>query len=101
MSDATSRAWVRPPQAPDERAAELREIERLVARDRRRDLLVALVEVALALGVGLYLIGWSMHTTDVRAAGIALYGGLALGNAGMLLALVRARARAERRGDTW
>ena len=96
-----SRPWVRPRQTPDQRAAELRELERLATRDRRRDLLAALVEMAVAVGVGLYLLGWSMHTTDGRAAGIALHGGLALAQAGVLLALVRARLRAERRGDTW
>jgi len=39
-----------------------------------------------------------MHTTDTRYAGLAFWGGLCLGDAGMLSTLIRARHDAERRG---
>jgi len=39
-----------------------------------------------------------MHTTDSRYAGAAFWGGLILGDGGMLLTLVRARREAEKLG---
>jgi hypothetical protein len=41
-----------------------------------------------------------MHTTDTRYAGLAFWGGIGLGDAGMLWTLVRVRSEAERIGLT-
>lgn len=48
--------------------------------------------------LGLFLVGWSMHTTDVGPAWIAFWGGLGLGNGGGLFTVVRAWRVAEHRG---
>lgn len=97
--DRPSGIWVRPLLTPVERAAELAAIERQVVRDRRRDLALAALEGAVSLGVALYLIGWAFHTTDQGLGSVALLAGVALGNAGLLLTLVRAHARAAGRGE--
>jgi hypothetical protein len=49
--------------------------------------------------VGLYLLGWSMHTTDVQYGRMAFYGGLIVGNGGMLYTLLATYRRLEKRGD--
>ncbi len=55
-------------------------------------------EYVVWLVVGLFLLGWSFHTTDTRYAGLAFWGGIGLGDAGMLMTLIRARKEAQRRG---
>jgi len=48
--------------------------------------------------VGLFLLFWSMHTIDGRYASLAFWGGIGLGDGGMLLALIRARHEMEKCG---
>lgn len=48
--------------------------------------------------VGLFLLFWSMHTTDTRYASLAFWGGIGLGDGGMLMALLRARRDMEQCG---
>ncbi len=48
---------------------------------------------------GLYLIGWALHTTDEGYGRIAYYGGVIVGNAGILYTLLATYRRLERRGD--
>jgi hypothetical protein len=68
-------------------------------RDRRRDMIrTAAMCVAWAL-IGLFLLGWSMHTTDDRYARPAFYAGIVVGNAGIIFTLLGAYRRGERRGD--
>ena len=98
-ADFSSRAWVRAPLSPAMRAAELAASERLARRDWRRDMAIAVAECFVSLGVGLWLIAWSLHTTDQRLGDVAMLSGAALGNAGLLLSLIRAHARAVERGD--
>jgi hypothetical protein len=49
--------------------------------------------------VGLYLIGWALHTTDEHYGRIAYYGGVIVGNAGILYTLLATYRRLEQRGD--
>jgi hypothetical protein len=49
--------------------------------------------------LGLYLLGWSVHTTDDRYGWLAFYAGLILGNAGIVFTLLGAYRRGEQRGD--
>ena len=91
--------WTAPLLTPEARAAELERAHREATGERRRDLLTAAVEGLVSLGVGLYLMGWSLHSTDPRLAPVAFLSGVLVGNAGLLATLVRAHERAVRRGD--
>ena len=48
---------------------------------------------------GIACIAWSAHTTDLFAGRLAFYGGLGMGNAGVIFTLLGAYRRGERRGD--
>jgi hypothetical protein len=58
--------------------------------------------VAACLGwcaLGLFLLMWSAHTTDIGFGRIAFYAGLIVGNSGILFTLIAAYAYGEHRGD--
>jgi hypothetical protein len=97
-SPAQSSLWQRPRPTPDERALELEEFERSRRASTRYLYLRYGFEYLIWLIVGLFLMYWSFHTTDTRYAGLAFWGGIGLGDAGMLLTLIRARNEAERCG---
>ncbi|HEU4642544.1 MAG TPA: hypothetical protein VFS44_08825 [Gemmatimonadaceae bacterium] len=88
---------------PREILAELaskRAAERAAAeRDRRRDLARTALECFGWAAAGILAILWSVHTTDPTAGRVAFYGGMGLGNGGILLSLLAAYRRGERRGD--
>lgn len=83
------------PTARDARADQVEADE----RDRRRD---ALRTMAACIGcalLGLVSVMWSAHTTDARLGWFAVYGGLLVGNGGVLVTLMYAYHRGQRRGD--
>ena len=89
-----------PPRALLEQMAEARRREHLLAeRDRRRDLLRTALACLGWSALGILLIGWSFHTTDAARGRIAFYGGLLVGNGGVVFSLAAAYRRGERRGD--
>ena len=69
------------------------------SRVRRRDLVRTGVLCVAWMLVGLYLLGWSVHTTDDRYGWLAFYSGLIVGNAGIVFTLLAAYRRGEQRGD--
>jgi uncharacterized ion transporter superfamily protein YfcC len=79
------------------RVREAAEIE--AERIRRRDLIRTAALCVLWMLFGLYLLGWSFHTTDERYARAAFYAGIILGNGGIAFTLLRAQRRREERGD--
>jgi hypothetical protein len=84
--------------------AEQQAAERAAERERaQRDLLWAHVVTALLCvgwaGAGIFLLMWSAHTTSMAYGRIAFFGGLAVGNGGVLFTLIAAYARGEHRGD--
>jgi hypothetical protein len=79
------------------RAREAAEIQ--AERDRRRAMVRAGALCVMWMLIGLYLLGFSMHTTDERYARPAFYVGVIVGNAGILFTLLRAYRRGEERGD--
>jgi len=93
-----SSVWQRPRPTPDERARELEEFERSRKASMRSIYVRYGSEYLLWLTVGLFLLFWSFHTTDTRYAGLAFWGGIGLGDGGMLMALVRARRDMEKCG---
>jgi hypothetical protein len=73
--------------------------EREADRVRRRDMIRTGALCVVWMLLGLYLIGWSMHTTDERYASAAFYAGWIIGNAGIIFTLLDAYRRGEQRGD--
>ena len=79
------------------RAREAAELE--TERARRRALVRAAAWCVAWMLLGLYLLGWSMHTTDFAYGRIAFYGGVIVGNAGIIYTLLNTHRRLEKRGD--
>lgn len=68
-------------------------------RGRRRELVRTGLLCVMWMMIGLYLLGWSMHTSDEHYGRIAFYSGVIVGNAGILYALLDCYRRLEKRGD--
>lgn len=68
-------------------------------RGRRRELVRAGLLCIVWMLIGLYLLGWSMHTSDEHYGRIAFYSGVIVGNAGILSTLLDCYRRLEKRGD--
>jgi hypothetical protein len=68
-------------------------------RDRRRDLLLTALACLGWSALGIMCILWSAHTTNYTYGTIAFYGGLGIGNAGIIFTLLGAYRRGEKRGD--
>jgi hypothetical protein len=90
--------WQRPKPTIEQRALELEQLERDTRSQKRSLYLRYGLEYLLWLVVGLFLMFWSFHTTDSRYARLAFWGGIGVGDGGMLMALIRARHEAERCG---
>jgi len=83
----------------DERAEALLKAERVADRERLRDLLIASAMCLVSLVAGLVLLGFAVHTTDYGWGSIAFWGGLLVGNGGVLCASYWLFVRATARGD--
>jgi hypothetical protein len=68
-------------------------------RDRLRDFALTALQCVAWCALGMLLVAWSLHTTDVTYGRIAFFGGLALGNGGWIFAVLAAYRRGEQRGD--
>jgi hypothetical protein len=102
VSEPTLRVhpWHRAPLTPEERAVEIEQLEKELRAQTRFLYLRYGSQYAVWLIAGLFLLFWSLHTTDSRYADLAFWGGIGLGDGGMLWTLVRARGEAERIGLT-
>jgi hypothetical protein len=77
-----------------------REAAELAAeRARRFELVRAALLCITWMLVGLYLLGWSMHTSDEQYGRIAFYSGIIVGNGGIVFTLLNTYRRLEKRGD--
>ena len=83
----------------EERARERLEADRLATRDARIALLRAAAECWFWCILGLACLAWSFHTGDKRSGLVAFWGGLVIGNGGLLFALIRHHNLAKERGD--
>ena len=84
-----SAPWRPKEQTNEERAAELEAAEREFVRSERR-LLAEMLLGCLAFSLtGLALVGWAVHTNDLRWAGVAFWTGLLIGDLGMIGLLLR------------
>ena len=90
--------WQRRKLTMEERAIELEQFERELRAQTRAFWMRYAPEYVVWFVVGIFLMFWSFHTTDTRYAGLSFWGGIGLGDAGMLWTLIRARQDAEKRG---
>ena len=67
--------------------------------DRWRDLLRSAVACVAWAAIGLCCIAWSAHTTDAALGRAAFFGGIGVGNGGIIFTILAAYLRGERRGD--
>lgn len=73
--------------------------EREASRDRRRDFLRSALLCIVSTGAGMFIMFWAFWVTD-RQIGLAfLYGGMAVGYAGIAYAILSLYRRGEERGD--
>ncbi|MES2176320.1 MAG: hypothetical protein V4550_00535 [Gemmatimonadota bacterium] len=86
-------------QSPAERAAELLANERETERMARRLLIQTLLGCAICSALGILLVSWAVHTTDAGWAEIAFWGGLLVGDGGMMFLLLRHYRRQEQLGE--
>ncbi len=87
------------PPTEEERATQLLALEHETNRQYWRDLALTVAGFFTSTMLGLYLVGWALHTTSVSAGRLMFWGGLILGNAGWLLTMVWTHSRAVQRGD--
>ena len=83
---------------PAERAADLEALERSVRRQIRWVYARAVALCLLSMLVALAAIGWSFHSTDEESAQIAFWGGLIIGNVGIMWTLLATYKRAVAEG---
>jgi len=83
----------------EEIAARRRAEAELARRDTWWDYVLTALMCLLWAALGIFLLMWSAHTTSLTYGRIAFWGGLGIGNGGVLFTLVAAYARGERRGD--
>ena len=68
-------------------------------RARRWELVRAAILCLVWMLLGLYLLGWSFHTDDYLYGRIAFFGGVIVGNGGIIFTLMNTYRRLEKRGD--
>ena len=66
---------------------------------RRGDYVLTALTCFVWCGIGTFLIAWSAHTTDETLGNMAFWGGLGVGNTGIIYTLLAAYRRGEKRGD--
>ena len=77
------------------RAAEATE----ASRDKVHDLILTALQCMSWGALGILCILWSAHTTNLTFGKIAFFGGIAVGNGGIIFTLLAAYRRGEKRGD--
>lgn len=80
-------------------AAKARAAESRARWETRLDLIFTAFTCLLFSAGGIALIGLALHTTNVWVGRGCFWGGIALGNSGIIFTLLAAYRRGERRGD--
>lgn len=80
-------------------AARDHDAARSADRERLRDLLRSSLWCLGWGALGMLCVAWSVHTTDVAYGKMAFFGGLGIGNGGVIFTLLAAYRRGEARGD--
>lgn len=83
-----------------ESLAEKRREEHVQAnRDKLWDYVRTALMCCAWCALGVFLLAWSAHTTDQAMGEAAFWGGLGVGNTGIIFTLLAAYRRGEKRGD--
>ncbi|HEV7839562.1 MAG TPA: hypothetical protein VGO75_15945, partial [Gemmatimonadaceae bacterium] len=81
--------WVRPVPTSEQRAREIEELEHADRQMRRHAYARFGLEYLIWFALGLAMMFWSFRTGDARIANPLFWGGMIVGDAGMLMVLVR------------
>ena len=84
-----TRAWVRPLPTSEERAREVEELERQDRALRRYAHTRFGLEYLVWFVVGIGMLFWSFHLSDRETGNLWFWGGMIVGDGGMLAVLVR------------
>ena len=95
---ASAEVWRQPAPTLEERALEIEDVERADRATRRRAWIRYGSEYLCWFLVSISMMFWAFHTTDSRHAESALWGGILVGDAGMLSVLVRLQLYSEKFG---
>lgn len=88
-----------PKEVREELAARRESESHEAERDKWRDILLTSLQCFAWAAIGILLIAWSAHTTDLTYGKAAFFAGLGVGNGGIIFTLLAAYRRGERRGD--
>ena len=103
MSGAAPPDPAPPPTGLRARMEEIADRNRTLAEeadaDKFRDALVTALLCLFWMGAGVACLLWSFHTTDMAYGRAAFYGGIGLGNGGIIFTLLSFYRRGEERGD--
>lgn len=80
-------------------AARNRAAESRARWDTRTDIVLTALACMFFSASGIGMIGFALHTTDIWIGRAFFWGGIALGNCGIIYTLLAAYRRGERRGD--
>jgi hypothetical protein len=89
---------VRVESSPQERAATLLAVEREVEREIRWAFVRTIGLCFLWMAAGLSLMAWAFNTTNERYALVAFWGGILVGDVGIMATLLMAYRHAEEQG---
>jgi hypothetical protein len=89
MPDATHPAWVRPLPTSEQRAQEIEELERADRAMRRYAYARFGFEYLVWFVIGVAMMFWSFRLSDGQTANLWFWGGMIVGDTGMLTVLVR------------
>jgi len=82
----------------DEMGVTRREEQVLAKRHRRRGVALWILACCCWCWLGIFCLGWSMHTSNATFGEAAFWGGLAIGNGGVLFTGLAAYRWGERHG---
>lgn len=88
-----------PEELLEQMAARNRAAESRARWDMRTDAVLTALTCLFFSACGIAMIGFALHTTDIWMGRAFFWGGIALGNSGIIFALLAAYRRGERRGD--
>jgi hypothetical protein len=93
------RVYEQPIPTREERARQMRASGRDADRERWRDLIFTSARCFGWMLVGLALLESAYHTSDAKLGMVFWWGGITVGNAGVLVTVFRAFRRGQNRGD--
>ena len=88
-----------PREVREKLALERAHAEEAADRLRNRDVAVGMLLCVGWAALGIFLVMWSAHTTDLGLGRMAFFGGIGVGNGGVIFTLLSVWRRGERRGD--